>query len=354
VGLTACTHSISGQTGFLSPNIYLKGPDTLIIPLGINGTTNPAFLDGSTQPVKFSIDNVKDSTGNRATQFFEKFQTKNWIKPYDYQTDTTLALINAKLSEINVPPLSINPVNGALQYLRPSRNLMKWAGLVYHVDVKASNSKGGEILKNYATIKLTANSKPFTFTRSTVAIILLNPQGEKLFTLYDYISPTDIAKHQNIYDRNGKELIDVYKKSDTPTTGVKILIQYKDAEGKIFAAKEYNTYSAGTQSYFDYAVNRQNTSEGAMIEFPITPWPVNHTLLSYLKGGTYNYTVLDTASLHQQVYNESKYAHLQAWPDSSWGANKFYVRLRSEIEFNEPGTWVISATFPYTHIDQTF
>lgn len=41
-----------------------------------------------------------------------------------------------------------------------------------------------------------------------------------------------------------------------------------------------------TSPYYNatfYAVNRVNTGERAMIEFPIIPWPVNENLLSYLK-----------------------------------------------------------------------
>ena len=150
--------------------------------------------------------------------------------------------------------------------------------------MKAKNSSGERIYEDYATLKLSEKEKPFQFFRSTVAIILLNDGGESTFTLYDYIPEDDMERHENIYERNGVELIDIYKTSDEPAIGVKVLIQYLDSEGKVFESSDYDTYSAGTESYFDYAVNRQNTEEGALIEFPITPWPVNRDLLSYLKA----------------------------------------------------------------------
>src|SRR5690606_9081408 len=210
---------------------------------------------------------------------------RTWIRPYNNKTDTTMALIEEKLSEVEMPPLIINPVNGMLTYLETSSKLQN-PGDVFFVDVKAENSAGSKIYEDYATIKLSGESKPFDFYRSTVSIILVNDAGETKFTLYDYIPEEDLERRQNIYDRNGKELIDIYKISEEPSTGVKVLIQYTDAEGQIFDSKEYATYATGTESYFDYAVNRQNTADGALIEFPVTPWPVRQDLLSYLKGGT--------------------------------------------------------------------
>jgi len=160
--------------------------------------------------------------------------------------------------------------------------------------------------------------------------------------LYDNITEDAFDRHKNIYDRNGKELVDIYKMSNEPVNGVKVLIQYKDAEGVVFDAKDYATYSSGTESYLDYAVNRSNTPQGVMVEFPITPWPAKQDLLSYLKGGTMAFNVLDTASLHREVYTNKKYPFLNDWPLDSWGASKWYIRLRSKVLFNESGTWVIS------------
>lgn len=350
--LASCS-KVTDEPGFLSPDIYLKGVDTLQLPLGSKGSTDVAWLDGSSMPVEFSIEDVRDQSGQTSEQFFENYLYRTWVKPYDNTTDTTLALINEKIREVEMPAFSINPVNGMLQYLETTSNF-KEPGDVFNVDVKVKNSSGERVYEDYVTLKLSEKSKPFEFFRSTVAIILLNDAGESTFTLYDYISESDFDRHENIYNRNGKELLDVYKKSDEPAAGVKVLIQYQDSEGKVFDSKEYDTYSAGTESYLDYAVNRQNTPEGALIEFPITPWPVKKDLLSYLKGGTMDFKVLDTAALHTEVYQNNAYPYLYDWPAKAWGASKWYIRLRSKILFYENGTYVISVKFPYTHLDETF
>lgn len=350
--LPGCYKAIS-KKGFLSDDIYLKGADTIYVPLGAKGNTDVAWLDGSSMPATFTIDNIRDANGNRSEQFFQKYTYKTWVKPYNNKTDTTLALVNAKISERELPCFDVNPINGMLQYLETTSNL-KNPGDVFHVDVKVSNSKGEKVVKDYATLKLTSESQPFKFYRATTAIILVNGGGQTKFTLYDYIPEDALDRHQNIYQRNGKELLDIYKKSDEPSTGVKVIIQYLDSEGRIFDSKDYATYAAGTESYFDYAVNRVNTPDGAQVEFPITPWPARQDLLSYLKGGTMDYTVLDTATLHKELYTDHKYPVLDQWPDPSWGAQKWFIRLRSRIVFNESGTWVIACKFPYTHLDGTF
>lgn len=344
---------VTDNPGFLSPDIYLKGIDTLKLPLGSKGSTDVAWLDGSSLPVEFSIVDVRDENGETSEQFFEEYLYRTWVKPYNNQTDTTLQLVNEKIREVEMPAFSINPVNGMLQYLETTRNFES-PGDVFHVDVKVKNSSAERIYEDYAILKLSEKERPFQFFRSTVAIILLNDGGETTFTLYDYIPEDDMERHQNIYDRNGEELLDIYKTSNEPAAGVKVLIQYLDSEGEVFDSSEYDTYSAGTESYFDYAVNRQNTEEGAWIEFPITPWPVRRDLLSYLKGGTMDFTVLDTAALHQEVYRENKYPYLHEWPSEDFGASKWFIRLRSKILFNENGTYVISVKFPFTHLDGTF
>jgi hypothetical protein len=352
IALGGC-YKVMEQKGFISDDIYLKGADTTYIPLGGKGTTDIAWLDGSSQPAVFSIHDIRDAAGNRSEQFFQKYSYSSWLKPYNHFTDTTMDLIKAKLSEQEIPSISINPVNGMIQYLETTSNL-KNAGDVFYLDAKVSNSRGEKIIKNYATLKLTSDKKPFVFFQAATAILLVNDGGASTFTLYDNITEDAFDRHENIYKRNGKELVDIYKVSNEPANGVKVIIKYLDSEGRVFDSKDYATYSAGTESYLDYAVNRANTPEGVSLEFPITPWPARPDLLSYLKGGTMGYDKLDTATLHKEVYKDMKYPFLNPWPEDSWGASKWYIRLRSKVIFNESGTWVIAATFPYTHLDGTF
>lgn len=343
------------EKGFLSNEIKLKGADTIDVPMGVRSNTDVAWLDGSSEPTEFYIENIRDASGQRSEQFLKPLRYRTWLKPYDSQKDTSLALVMAKIAEQEAPPVLINKTNGALYFLETTGSLSK-PGDLFHVDVRVKNSKGEQVIKDYALLRLSQSGRDFTINMATTALLLVNGGGSTTFTLYD--NPTQDAtpqRIQNIYDRNGKELFDMYKMADTPSVGVKLLIQFKDAEGKIYDAKDYEIYSSGTDSYFKLGLNRRNTTEGAWIEFPMTPWPVSTGYMTtFEKSGTYDYTILDTASLHREVYLQNKYAFLNPWPDASWGAVKWFARLRSQVKILRNGTYAISVTFPNTHLDKTF
>lgn len=104
--LTSCFQEPDG-IGFLSDEIYLKGSDTLYIELGGKGHSNYAWLDASSQPVKFSIENIRNEAGERSEQFFQKYTYRVWQKPYDFLKDKTLEDLIAKLTDIEMSLLSL-------------------------------------------------------------------------------------------------------------------------------------------------------------------------------------------------------------------------------------------------------
>lgn len=348
-----CCKKIPVEKGFLSNEISLKGADTIDVPMGIRTNTDVAWLDGSSEPVEFYIEDVRDASGNHSEQFFKPLSYRSWLKPYNDKTDTTLALVMEKISEQQSPPVLINKTNGALYFLETTNALTK-PGDIFHVDVRVKNSKGDLVIKDYAILRLSKSGQDFTVNMVTTALLLVNAGGATSFTLYDNVQ-ADPIRIQNIYDRNGKELADIYKMADTPSVGVRLLVQFKDAEGKIYPSQDYKFYDAGLDSYFKLGLNRKNTTEGAWVEFPMTPWPVNSGYLTtFEKSGTYDFTVLDTTSLKNDLYVTKKYAYNAVWPAGTWGPVAWFARLRSQIKFLKNGTYVISVTFPDTHLDKTF
>jgi len=343
------------EKGFISDEIRLKGADAIDVPIGIRTNTDVAWLDGSSQPVEFYIENIRDANGNRSEQFFEELPYRSWLQPYNYLTDTTLEQVLAKISEQKAPPIIINKTNGSLYFLETTSTLQN-PGDVFHIDVRVKNSKGERIIKDYAKIRLTQSGRDFDINMATTAILLVNTNGETTFTLYDDIqAATAPERIQNIYDNNGKELFQLTRVADTPYVGVRLILQFKDAEGRIFDPRDYDIYSTTTDSYFRLGLNRVNTEEGAMVEFPMTPWPVSSGFMTtFEKSGTYDYSILDTATLRREVYEEMKYASLNPWPEPEWGAIRWYARLRSQVKFLRSGTYKISVTFPCTYLDGTF
>jgi hypothetical protein len=347
------------SVGFLSNNIYLKGNDTMNVSIGGKAETDYAWLDGSSIPSNFSIENIKDQLGVRSEQFFTKYDYLTWIKPYNFLTDTTLTAINAKLSIQKLPCFFINPVNGQLQYIETTSNLTK-PGDVFHVDVKVSNSAGSEVIKDYQILKLTSTQRAYTIDELINGISVVK-NGANNFVLYDQINsaqPNFIERRNNIYADNGKEFATIHKISDVPKIGIKVIFKLVDTKGVLFNPAQYATYAAGTYSYIDQAVNRQNTAEGMTLEFPTTPWPVDANFRSYLKGPTANdFSMFDIQKLYSDflVGKVPSLISPAAWPANNWSdASAWFVRIRSIITFYESGTWEISCKIPYTHIDKNF
>ncbi|WP_029905049.1 DUF5007 domain-containing protein [Prevotella sp. 10(H)] len=349
----------SDSIGFLSDDIYLKGGDTLYLPIGGKGQTDYAWLDNSSIPCIFSIENVRDKSGNRSDQFFKDYMYRAWIKPYDFLTDKTEEAIMAKLEDRLLPCFMINPTNGQLQYLETTTNLTG-PGDVFHVDVRVTNSSGSKVYPDYAILKLTSDSRAFVLNEVINGISIVKDGGNN-FALYDIINgdqPDFVTRRDNIYADNGKEFARIHKISNEPEIGIKVIFKLVDSKGKIFNAADYATYAAGTYSYIDQSINRQNTPEGMIMEFPTTPWPVDVNFMSYLKGPTFtDMSTIDLAGM-STAFRAGSLPSLvapDAWPANDWAdASAWFVRIRSKITFYEGGTWEISCVVPYTSVDGTF
>lgn len=353
--LLGCFSAPDG-VGFLSDDIYLKGSDTLYVELGGKGHSNYAWIDASSQPITFTIENIRNEAGNRSEQFFQKYTYRVWQKPYDFLKDKTMDDLLAKLADIEMEPLIINSTNGQLLYTEITSKLSTDEGSVYHVDVRVTNPKGSKVIKDYAVLKLTTDSKKFVVTEviNAVAIVL---DDYVHFPYYDQINQTNprfIERRNNIYQDNGKEFVRIRKLSDEPKTGVKVIFKLIDQNGKLFNPAKYTTYSVGTYSYIDQSVNRQDTDEGMIVEFPTTPWPVDANFMSYLKGPVFNnFSNLNLSKLTED-YNNDAIPTLVAkedWPANNWAnAAAWYVRIRSVVTFYENGTWEFSCKVPYSNI----
>lgn len=341
--------------GYIGEGIYLQGADTMFVTIGKKAESATAWLDNSTRPCKFEIYDVKDKDGNHAEGFFKDFPTRLWIQPYDYLTDKTEEQVLAKLQYQDLRPLMINSTNGQLRTLATTAEIGINPGDVFHVDVKVSNSKGTKILEDYAILAFTAGeggSGDFVITDFVNGISVLNAANENTFPFYDQIntSSTDFdTRCNNIYTDNGVEkYCRVYKTSAEPNPGVHIIFRFLDKDGKMFDPAGYASYS-GCVSYIDYSVNRQNTSEGLEMDFPVTPWPVNTSLYQYLRGPVYtDFSNLDVE--HLKADNLAGTIPYNAkWPSDNYaGGQGWYTRFRCMMTFYQPGTYVIEVKVPYT------
>jgi hypothetical protein len=357
--LSSCFKEAQTQ-GYLGTNIYLQGADTLTIPIGQQVSTQKAWLDNSTKPVKFEITNIRDKFGERKEEFFKKSNIQVWNGPYDYLTDTTRTLIEQKLGVAEVTPIMINEVNGQLYTMSTTANCGLSAGDIFNVDVRVSNSKGSVDIKDYAVLKFTTGSSVDKFQLldfvNGICVEYLDEGNETrtIFPYYDQINDSQgdfETRRGNVIADNGKEPGMVFHKiADTPAAGITLWVKMLDKNGKMFDPSTYATYLT-TTSYIDVGIERVNDPEkGLGVSFPMTPWPVND-MYSYIRGPYYtDLSNLDTAALRSYYLANSTKASA-AWNTSIFADGTFkawYTRLRTRIRIYDPGTYELVITVPFT------
>ncbi|MBR5403980.1 MAG: DUF5007 domain-containing protein [Bacteroidales bacterium] len=358
--LTSCFKESQLQ-GYLGTNIYLQGSDTLIVPIGQQVSTQKAWLDNSTKPVKFEITNIRDKFGERKEEFFKTAPLTVWNVPYDHLTDTTRALIEEKLGKAIVSPIMINEVNGQLYTMPSTADCGLTAGDIFNVDVRMSNSKGSIDIPDYAVIAFaTGSSNDQFFIEDFVNGICVEYFDEtenqvvNIFPFYDQINNSDPnfeTRRANVVADNGKESGMIFHKiSDTPETGVTVWYKILDKNGKLYDPSKYANYTT-TLSYFDVGIDRVNDPEKGMgVSFPMTPWPVLDQ--HYYMRGEYNSDLsnLDTDALRTYYLSHSDKASA-SWSPTIFDSTHFrgwYVRLRTRIRIYEPGTYELIITVPFT------
>lgn len=362
--------------GYIGEGIRLQGSDTMYVALGAKVASSTAWLDNSTRPCKFRIENVRDEKGNRVEGFFRGFPTRLWAAPYDYLTDKTLEQVMSKLTDATLTPLMINETNGQLRAMESTADIGLKEGDIYHVDVSVSNSKGSVFLEDYAILKIEKgtggeSAVDFELTDMVNGICIVGKDDKgtpsNTFPYYDQINDAAAnfsTRRDNIYKDNGREKnMAIRKLSGEPSVGIRVYVKMYDKNGKLFNPEEYATYST-TTSYIDYSVNRKNlpqvganynsakpnkAEEGLYLEFPYTPWPVGLTY-SYIRGAIYkDFSNLDWTSL-KDANKAGKIPKNANWPDDDYNGGKdgWYVRIRTNVKFYQPGTYELVFVVPYT------
>ncbi len=364
------------ETGYIGPNIYLKGADTMYVTVGSKVKSDVAWLDNSTQPCHFEIVGArKDGGTENNANFFTEFPVNVWTTPYDYLTDKTVEQVLAKISEEWKAPIIINEVNGQLIALETTKEIEGLKnGDVYHIDVKMTNSKGSVILEDYAILKFSVgDSVSFLVEEITNGICCVGDQDGTPTNFFPYYDEQNQANGVNYTGwlaalMNGDETFEgkkgatlkmrdhIRKVSNEPASGIVFKFKFVDDQGRVFDPSKYTTYTDGTQSYIDYSTGREDSAEWMTLTFPITPWPASSSsLLSYMKGDVNRtYDKFDYAQLKADSNNKSKTDSGEVrfndkWKDEwlTYESPAWYVRLRSRITFYDPGTYELWVEVPY-------
>lgn len=126
--------------GFLSPLVRYE-EDPIIIEKGRTKVSLALNFDGSSKPSKIKLVHVYDKATGKIVDdiFFKMYKIKVWKALFDPKTDTSAALVDAKLMEIEIPPIVINEVSGQVE---ANLNTAFIPAGDYEFDLQISNSAG--------------------------------------------------------------------------------------------------------------------------------------------------------------------------------------------------------------------
>lgn len=139
------------EKGFLSPNLYyVENPFS--VKQGVTKVSSPLSIDGSTTPVSVSLLEIREKkSGKNVDSVFLSKQTMTvFAAPITY-ADSTVASLDGKLKDSSIAPFSINPIGGRLQFTANSTYIPQG---VYTIDLKVSNIRGEQTLKDICDISI--------------------------------------------------------------------------------------------------------------------------------------------------------------------------------------------------------
>jgi len=137
--------------GFLSDTIYYA-VNPFTVPQGTTTVSAPLITDGSTDPMNVKLLGVRSlSTGKDAGSFFLSNDTIRLFTGLITSSDSTVALINAKLKDSTVAPFSVNQIGGRLQFTQATKYVPEDR---YTIDIQVSNIRGTRIIRNACQINV--------------------------------------------------------------------------------------------------------------------------------------------------------------------------------------------------------
>lgn len=259
LGIDACKKT---PTGFLSPYLHYE-VDPIIIPKGRAFLSSGLNGDGTSQPYTATVVHFYNkATGENADALFNKtYPVATWIALYNPKTDTTLALINAKLKTVNVPPISVIPHSGQIVANFGALNVP--AG-EYQFDLEIKNDAGSRLYPKIGDFILADTS---------------NFETTSLGVPYDHLFEVG---NETVTGVAANPILTVTRTGDTPNT---ITVQFLDKNGDAFdpakgeIARRPNTglnpNPAYLQTLQDYTNSFTITDNAMIFQYPFTPFPLN-------------------------------------------------------------------------------
>lgn len=246
---------LSDTLKYTTPDLYCQRGLALVQSAKIYG-------DGSTPPYTFEMLNLRDSSGGSLPAAFTTNYDIVVFKPgqsFNVDTDSTLALLNAKRETVSVPPMDFNVTSGQLSFNKGSVNIPLG---IYNFDVKATNRTGSKLYPSMGSIHV------------------IDPTVEDMFKLEDNVN--------NAFDLAGAVTAvknPILKFTKVSNEGARIILKISDKNGEAFNPKTGEVLARGDRPTFkSYARFNpvQFTDTALVCDFEVAPFP----LAKYINGGT--------------------------------------------------------------------
>lgn len=282
------------EKGFLSENVAYKDKNILCKRGLILVQSDKINADGSTPPFTFKMKNLRKQDGSPAPEEFNKeYEILVFKKetPFNAETDTTVALLNAKRELIKVKPMEFNEVSGQLSFNKGSANLPIG---IYPFDVEMTNVHGTKLLPSIGQINVQ------------------DPQGDDLFQVYS-VAAAVFLDGTNTSATIKNPRITCTKQSNQ---GARAIMKIVDKNGRPFNPKAGEVVQRGDRPRFEnYAkFNPVITTDTALIcDFEVAPFPLAKYVDATTDWGHLMYYRIPSTYVNIDGYAAGQYSANPRW-----------------------------------------
>lgn len=349
LSLGACT---SPEVGYISDDIHAL-EDTISVPRGVFATSATPAAEGSTYPLHWEITEITDAQGNPTDALLETHEIITWKSAFNPDTDTTLALAEAKLELTEEPSILINSVSGELAFTQSTKFVEED---IFKLHVNVSNVKGNRQLDDFVVVKL-EEFQPVEFPVEMRSAIQFGREGGVWDMGYTSAITGD-------YDQAAPSVLDgthpyisIEKTDEEPSLGIKVRMIIEDSKGTPLDPEKVIFFPDGAtyhQNFHDNSTETTMDDISTSFRLPAPPFPQfgrtytgdNSYLMYYLSTN-------DAFSIDKEAYEAdhgptdwSVYEN----PQTGGINNRAYIRWAFKI--NDSGSWEIRMKVPYTIVNE--
>ena len=159
--------------GYLS-KVIVYNPKTLVATKGRVTTSAALLVDGSSNPINVKLLGVRNFYTKQSADslLLKKYEILTYTGEIT-QFDTTLELMNKKLSTGMYSAFNINSLGGRIE-VSPASNFIDTG--TYEFDIEVTNPAGSRVVNNVGVIRMVPATNPYEITRQVVATTPFNAE----------------------------------------------------------------------------------------------------------------------------------------------------------------------------------